>query len=107
MKVALVTGGSRGIGAETVKKFARNGYTVILNYLKSDGKAVELRNSLLEEGCDVHLYKADVSDVAQTEERCFVSSGNFSKGWTCLSTMPALLFSQCVRTQRKRILTGL
>ncbi len=68
MKVALVTGGSRGIGAETVKKFARNGYTVILNYLKSDDKAVELRNSLLEEGCDVHLYKADVSDVAQTEE---------------------------------------
>lgn len=65
MKVALITGGSRGIGAATVEQFAKNGYTVILNYNKSVRQAQELRQRLISENCDVHLFKADVSDFAQ------------------------------------------
>ena len=34
-KVVIVTGGSRGIGAEVVRTLAKNGYIVILNYNKS------------------------------------------------------------------------
>ena len=67
MKIALVTGGSRGIGAATVKKFAKEGYSVILNYNKSAFQAERLKNSLLESGCDVHCYQADVSDPTQVE----------------------------------------
>ena len=63
MKIALVTGGARGIGAATVVKFARNGYTVILNYNKSEDSARNLKTALSSEGCDVHLFKADLKNV--------------------------------------------
>ncbi|MBR2986309.1 MAG: SDR family NAD(P)-dependent oxidoreductase, partial [Clostridia bacterium] len=46
MKIALITGGSRGIGAECVKKFAAEGYTVILNYNKSASNARNLQQQL-------------------------------------------------------------
>ena len=65
MKVVLVTGGSRGIGASTVRKFAKEGYSVILNYNKSAEQAERLKNSLIDSGCDVHCYQADVSDPTQ------------------------------------------
>lgn len=65
MKVALITGGARGIGAATVEKFAKNGYTVILNYNRSVTQAQALRDRLVAEGCDVHLFQADVSSAAQ------------------------------------------
>lgn len=63
-----MTGGSRGIGAATVRRFAKDGYTVILNYNKSRAAAEALRDELLGVGCDVHLYQADISDVAQVEK---------------------------------------
>lgn len=68
MKVALVTGGARGIGAETVKKFAQEQYTVIINYRNSREQAEQLKNELVAGGSDVHLYCADVSNVQQVTE---------------------------------------
>lgn len=68
MKVALITGGSRGIGAECVKKFANEGYTVILNYNNSKTQAEQLQRDLQSQGCDVHLYQADVSLESQVAE---------------------------------------
>ena len=38
-KVALVTGSSRGIGKATIIEFAKQGYNVIINYIKSDKEA--------------------------------------------------------------------
>lgn len=67
MKVALITGGARGIGAATVEQFAKNGYTVILNYNRSAEAAQALRSRLIDEGCDVHLYQADVSNVSDVQ----------------------------------------
>ena len=69
MKVALVTGGSRGIGAATVEKFAKERYTVILNYHNSVDEAEKLKRRLVEAGADVHCYRADVSDVLQVAGR--------------------------------------
>lgn len=65
MKICLVTGGSRGIGAATATKFAHEGYTVVVNYNRSEQSARELQCKLLAEGCDVHLYKADISQIDQ------------------------------------------
>lgn len=65
MKTALITGGSRGIGAATVEKFAKNGYSVILNYNNSEAQARKLQQRLNNEGCDVHLFKADVSNACE------------------------------------------
>ncbi|MCH5152214.1 MAG: SDR family oxidoreductase [Clostridiales bacterium] len=67
MKIALVTGGSRGIGAATVEKFARENFTVILNYNKSAELAENLKKKLVAAGCDVHLYQANVSNCKQVE----------------------------------------
>ena len=79
MKIALVTGGARGIGAETVKKFAKEGYTVIINYNRSKQQAMELQRELVASGCDAHLYCADVSDVGQVSEMFSWISKYFKK----------------------------
>ena len=67
-KTALITGGSRGIGAATVEKFAKNGYTVIVNYNKSQQAAKQLADSLNAQGCDVHIFRADMSEPRQIDE---------------------------------------
>ena len=56
-KVAIVTGGSKGIGASIVKKLAQNGYIVVLNYNKSEKEAKEIENKF----DNVYTYKADIS----------------------------------------------
>ena len=68
MKICLVTGGSRGIGSAVVEKFAKSGYSVILNYNKSEQQAQELQRNLSAQGCDVHLYRADVANVAEVKD---------------------------------------
>lgn len=56
MAVALVTGGSRGIGEAICRKLAEDGYTVAVNYCKSAEKA-----ELLAEEIGGKAYCADVS----------------------------------------------
>ena len=56
-KVVVVTGGSRGIGAEIVKFLAKLGYKVVLNYNKSESYAQDVKKELN----DVEIFKADVS----------------------------------------------
>lgn len=79
MKVALITGGSRGIGAETVIKFSKEGYTVLLNYNNSEEQARELKKQLNALGGDVHLYQADVSDYSQVKSMFRKISKYFNK----------------------------
>jgi NAD(P)-dependent dehydrogenase (short-subunit alcohol dehydrogenase family) len=43
MKNVLVIGGSRGIGAETVRQFARSGDRVVFTYLRSEIEADAVR----------------------------------------------------------------
>lgn len=56
-KVVVVTGGSRGIGAEIVKFLAKLGYKVVLIYNKSESYAQDVKKELN----DVEIFKADVS----------------------------------------------
>ncbi len=62
MKVALVTGSSRGIGAATARMLAEKGYAVCINYREREDCAEKLRKELADKGCAVIVRQADVSD---------------------------------------------
>ena len=50
MKTVIITGASRGIGAQTARLFAKNGYATIINYNKSEKEALSLKDDLLAQG---------------------------------------------------------
>ena len=64
-KVVLITGASRGIGRETARLLAAKGYTVIVNYRKSQEAADALVDELRASGADACAMQADVSDFEQ------------------------------------------
>jgi 3-oxoacyl-[acyl-carrier protein] reductase len=60
-RVALVTGGSRGIGRQIAIALAREGADIALNYFKSENKAREVICELKESGSKCAMVRADVS----------------------------------------------
>jgi NAD(P)-dependent dehydrogenase (short-subunit alcohol dehydrogenase family) len=64
-KIALVTGGSRGIGAATSLKLAAMGYTVVVNYASHKAAADAVVQSITAAGGSALALQADVSDEAQ------------------------------------------
>ena len=60
-KIALVTGGSRGIGAATVKALARNGYDVAVNYNASGEAAETVASEVRRAGVRAITVQADVA----------------------------------------------
>ncbi|MEY8304747.1 elongation factor P 5-aminopentanone reductase [Anaerosalibacter bizertensis] len=67
-KTVLITGSSRGIGRATAKKFAKEGYNVIINYYKSKDEAYSLLDEVLSFGANAIVVQGDVSDRKQVEE---------------------------------------
>lgn len=68
-KVVLVTGSSRGIGKAIVMDFARKGYNVVINYIKEDNQAKELKERLEKE---YHIkaltIRADISNENEVQK---------------------------------------
>ena len=62
-KVALVTGGSRGIGAAIVKKLTAEGASVAFTYQKSEELARRVANEVAAEGGEALAIHADNSDA--------------------------------------------
>lgn len=60
-KVALVTGGSRGIGRAICLELARSGFAVGVNYNENLGAAEQTKQMLEEIGVPVELCQGDVS----------------------------------------------
>jgi len=66
-KVALVTGGSRGIGRACSLLLALCGARVVVNYQKSREKAEDLLREIAQGGGEAHLFQADVANPEQIE----------------------------------------
>jgi 3-oxoacyl-[acyl-carrier protein] reductase len=66
-RVALVTGGSRGIGSAVALELASRGAAVVVNYHKSSEAADEVVKKIQEAGGKAAAFQADVSDFKQAE----------------------------------------
>lgn len=63
--VALVTGGSRGIGRAVVVELARRGYSVAIGFRDQESRAAEVAREVEALGQKAILLRADVTDSAQ------------------------------------------
>ncbi len=64
MKVVLITGGAKGIGASIAEQLSNANYQVIVNYKTSEKKAQELKEKLI----NTEIYKADLTKKEEVEK---------------------------------------
>jgi 3-oxoacyl-[acyl-carrier protein] reductase len=66
-KVALVTGGSRGIGRACCEALAEHGATVVVNYVKGEAAAKEVADAIVAKGGKAEIAGFDVADTKAAE----------------------------------------
>src|SRR5687767_654880 len=66
-RVALVTGGSRGIGRQTVLRLAELGADVVVNYARDEKAAADTVDEVIKRGVRALAVQADVSQLADAE----------------------------------------
>jgi 3-oxoacyl-[acyl-carrier protein] reductase len=64
-KVAVVTGGTRGIGLAIAHRLAAEGFDLLISYRGDEEKANEAAKSLAETGRQIEIFASDVSDSDQ------------------------------------------
>ena len=75
-KTVIITGSSRGIGAQTARRFAQGGWNVVINYLASEQAAKSLCSELSKNAVP---YKADVSNRADVENMISFTIEHFGR----------------------------
>ena len=65
VKLAVITGGGRGIGAATSKRLAKEGYRLIITYHTDSQSAENVIADVREIGCDCVAVKVDCSDFGE------------------------------------------
>lgn len=78
-KVAIVTGGAKGIGKAITVALAQEGAKVVINYNSSKEAAENLVNELGKEGHDVYAVQADVSKVEDANRLVEEAVNHFGK----------------------------
>jgi NAD(P)-dependent dehydrogenase (short-subunit alcohol dehydrogenase family) len=77
-KIALVTGGNRGIGLETAKQLAQQGMHVLLG-ARNEAKGLEAAKKLKSDGQDVEFILLDVDDEKTHAKAAKVIEEKFGK----------------------------
>ena len=67
-KVAVVTGASKGIGAEIAKTFAKEGAKVVVNYATSKDKADKVVNEIIQNGGVAIAVQGDISNFSDIKK---------------------------------------
>ena len=78
-KVAIVTGGSRGIGRAIALELGKEGASIVINYSKDDEGAKETLDILRELGVSAYGIKKDVSTFEGAEEIVKSTIDHFGK----------------------------
>ncbi len=60
-KIALITGGSRGIGRETSLLLSQAGARVIINYNRSKEEAERIRDEMVRRAAEAEIFQADIA----------------------------------------------
>lgn len=61
-RVAIITGGSRGIGRQTVRRLAADGYALVVNYFANEAEAEAAVAEAADAGVEAVAARADVAD---------------------------------------------
>jgi len=78
-RVALVTGGSRGIGFGVAQSLAREGFDLAICGVREAGAVAGAMSQLRSLGADAHYAQADVSDAAAREKLLQAARSRFGR----------------------------
>ena len=78
-RVAIVTGAPRGIGNAVVRGFAREGASVVLNYIAYEEEALRTVSMIEEAGGKAMAYRADVTKYAEIQGMVEAAVKRFGK----------------------------
>jgi 3-oxoacyl-[acyl-carrier protein] reductase len=78
-KVALVTGGSRGIGAAIAKRLAADGASVAITYTKDENAAAALVRTIEKSGGKAFAIRADAADANAVKRAVELTFTTFGK----------------------------
>ena len=78
-KVALVTGSSRGIGADTVGFFAQAGAKVVINFRNKESRAFKIANEIMSHGGEAIAIGADLTDYDAVQQMFSTAENTFGK----------------------------
>ncbi len=112
-KLAIVTGGSTGIGQYLVEAFGKAGYAVAFSYRSSAESANATVASLADQGCKVFAERCDVG-VKTDVERFIHAAADWHGGvpdvlvnnagiqtWSCLLDLPEARWDDVINTNLK------
>jgi NAD(P)-dependent dehydrogenase (short-subunit alcohol dehydrogenase family) len=101
-KVALVTGGNKGIGLETVRQLASKGYTVLLG-ARDTAKGEEAAAALKKEKLDVRAVKIDVANTSDYKALVALIEKDYGKLDVLINNAGVMLENQGAKKEASSI----